>query len=86
MGKADKAVELYELREGERLSLRGGRRVLRGEICGAWSRQYQRPCRGIPLPPSGRCRMHGAFAGPKTPEGKRRALMNLRQYRDKAKE
>ncbi len=33
---------------------------------------------------NGRCRMHGGKStGPKTPEGRARALANLKQYREK---
>lgn len=52
--------------------------------CGARTRQG-RPCQAPAvwnnrwdMPRNGRCRMHGgASTGPKTPEGKARALANL---------
>lgn len=41
-----------------------------------------RPCRAMKLE-HGRCKWHGGLStGPKTPEGKARALANLRQYRN----
>jgi hypothetical protein len=40
-----------------------------------WDRQRNEPR-------NGRCRMHGGLStGPRTPEGRARALSNLRQYR-----
>lgn len=40
------------------------------------------PCRGKALPKTGRCKWHGGMStGPKTEEGRARALANLRQYR-----
>ena len=45
-------------------------KALPGERCGAYSRQTGNPCRAAALD-CGRCRMHGANGGPKTPEGKR---------------
>lgn len=52
--------------------------------CGAWARSRGRPCeapcfRREDGTVSRRCRMHGgASTGPKTPEGRARALANLR--------
>lgn len=41
-----------------------------------------RPCRAMKLPGRKRCKWHGGLStGPKTTEGKARALKNLRQYR-----
>ncbi len=41
-----------------------------------WDKERDRPV-------NGRCRMHGGLStGPKTAEGRRRALANLKQYRD----
>jgi len=57
------------------------------ERCGAWARSRGRPCQApCYRRPDGtlsnRCRLHGgASIGPKTPEGKRRALANLKQNR-----
>ncbi|MEE8537952.1 MAG: HGGxSTG domain-containing protein [Acidobacteriota bacterium] len=49
-------------------------------LCGAKTRQGT-PCHRKGLP-NGRCRNHGGMStGAKTPEGKRRALANLRQFR-----
>ena len=48
--------------------------------CGAHSRSTGKPCRAMALA-NGRCRNHGGMStGPKTPEGKVRALANLKQY------
>ena len=49
--------------------------------CGARTR-LGRPCRRKGLE-NGRCRNHGGLStGPRTPEGRRRSLQNLKQYRD----
>lgn len=51
------------------------------ELCAARNRQGN-PCKARALP-NGRCRNHGGMStGPKTPEGKARALANLRQNRN----
>jgi hypothetical protein len=48
--------------------------------CGAQTRKGT-PCRCKALA-NGRCRLHGGLStGPKTPEGKARALGNLKRYR-----
>ena len=48
--------------------------------CGAHSRSTGKPCCAMALA-NGRCRNHGGVStGPKTPEGKARALANLKQY------
>lgn len=55
--------------------------------CGAWARSRGRPCeapcfRREDGTVSRRCRCHGgASTGPKTPEGRARALLNLRNRR-----
>lgn len=49
--------------------------------CGARTRAG-RSCRAKGLPGTGRCKWHGGCStGPKTAEGKARALANLRQFR-----
>ena len=49
--------------------------------CGARRKYDGKPCQAKALA-NGRCKYHGGLStGPKTPEGKRRALSNLRQYR-----
>ena len=58
--------------------------------CEAMTKRYNRQCRakGI-LKRNGRyiCRMHGGLSfGPKSIEGKIRALQNLRQYKNKTYE
>lgn len=41
-------------------------------------------CRAKPLPGARRCKWHGGLStGPKTPEGKARALSNLRQFHER---
>lgn len=56
--------------------------ALRGERCGARTRKGE-PCKASAMLKSGRCRNHGGLStGAKTPEGKAKALANLRQYRN----
>lgn len=67
-----------------RLPLLATMALLRGEeftgakrkICGARCRTGL-PCQAKARPKSGRCRMHGN-GGPRTPEGKARAMENLK--------
>ncbi len=60
---------------------RCGARCRDGHSCRApavWDKENNRPR-------NGRCRMHGGLStGPKTLEGKLRALMNLKQFRSSA--
>ncbi len=62
---------------------RCGARCRDGPPCRApavWDKEHNRPR-------NGRCRMHGGLStGPKTLEGKLRALMNLKQFRALASE
>ncbi len=62
---------------------RCGARCRDGHSCRApavWDKENNRPR-------NGRCRMHGGLStGPKTLEGKLRALMNLKQFRALASE
>ena len=55
-----------------------GAKTRKGTPCRApavWDRERDRPM-------NGKCRMHGGLSsGPKTPEGRKRALANLKQYR-----
>jgi hypothetical protein len=71
-------------RRDERRARRAKRRLLQGiKLCGAKTR-LGRPCIAKGLE-NGRCRNHGGTAtGPKTPEGKAKALACLRQHRNKA--
>lgn len=49
--------------------------------CGARCKRSGQPCKARALA-NGRCRFHGGLStGPKTPEGKARALANLRWNR-----
>ena len=51
-------------------------------ICGAKRHRDGQPCQAKSEPGKKRCRFHGGRStGPKTPEGKARALANLRQNR-----
>ena len=53
--------------------------------CGARRRRDGKPCNALNVPGSDRCKWHGGMStGPKTPEGRIRALANLRQYAGKA--
>jgi hypothetical protein len=48
--------------------------------CGAFARSTGKPCRMKALA-NGRCRLHGGLStGPKTAEGKAKALANLKQF------
>lgn len=54
--------------------------------CGAKRHRDGQPCQAKSEPGKRRCRFHGGRStGPKTPEGKARALANLRQYREPAR-
>jgi len=54
---------------------------MRRVICGAKT-QTGKPCRGKSMQGRRRCKWHGGCStGPKTSEGKAKALANLRQYR-----
>lgn len=52
-------------------------------VCGAKRHRDGQPCEAKSEPGKRRCRFHGGRStGPKTPEGKARALANLRQIRN----
>lgn len=52
----------------------------RAAKCGAFARSTGKSCQRKPLA-NGRCRNHGGLSsGPKTDEGKARALANLKQF------
>jgi hypothetical protein len=52
--------------------------------CGAFARSTGKPCRMKALA-NGRCRLHGGLStGPKTVEGKAKALANLKKYKSVA--
>lgn len=54
---------------------------VRGGKCGART-QTGRPCRAKGLGCTYRCRWHGGMStGPKTPEGRTKALANLKQFK-----
>lgn len=49
--------------------------------CGAKRRRDGQPCQALSVPGKHRCKWHGGCStGPTTPEGKARALANLRRY------
>lgn len=49
--------------------------------CGALARSTGKPCQRQAMK-NGRCRNHGGMStGPKTPEGKSKALANLKQFK-----
>ena len=49
--------------------------------CGAYARSTGQPCKAKALA-NGRCKNHGGLStGPRTPEGKARALANLKQFK-----
>ena len=51
------------------------------QSCGARRRRDGKPCNALNVPGRDRCKWHGGMStGPKTPEGRTRALANLRQY------
>ena len=52
--------------------------------CGAFARSTGKPCR-IKALANGRCKLHGGLStGPKTTEGKAKALANLKQFKSTA--
>jgi hypothetical protein len=51
--------------------------------CGAYARSTGQPCKAKALA-NGRCKNHGGMStGPRTPEGKARALANLKQFKNR---
>ena len=64
----------------DRLQQRKTAKLKREAKCGAFARSTGELCQRKPLA-NGRCRNHGGLStGPKTTEGKQKALMNLKQY------
>lgn len=54
-------------------------------ICGARRRRDGRPCEALSVPGKRRCKWHGGCStGPRSDQGRRKALENLRQFRVKA--
>ena len=63
--------------------MRNSNSLAQPQRCGAHARSTGKPCVARALA-NGRCRNHGGMsAGPKTTEGKARALANLKQFRDR---
>lgn len=59
-------------------------RVLERKPCAAARRRDGKPCRALNEPGKRRCKWHGGLStGPKTAEGRAKALANLRQYRER---
>lgn len=57
-------------------------RVLERRPCGAARRRDGKPCRALNVAGRRRCRWHGGLStGPRSDEGRLRALANLKQYR-----
>jgi hypothetical protein len=87
---ANTVGRVEELTRQERKALRAQARALRKRamgirLCGAITKQARRPCVGTALA-NGRCRLHGGLArGPKTEEGRRRAIDALKNYRERRK-
>ena len=73
---------MLERLEAEKASSRPINRSKRSrQRCGAFARSTGKPCRMKALA-NGRCRLHGGLStGPKTVEGKAKALANLKQYK-----
>ncbi len=60
---------------------RDARKAARLRRCGAKRKRDGGPCIARPLA-SGRCKVHGGMStGPRMPEGRARAMANLRQHR-----
>lgn len=53
---------------------------MKSERCGAHAKSTGKPCMASARS-NGRCRVHGSSRGPTTPEGRARALLNLKQFR-----
>lgn len=57
-------------------AIKSGQRV----PCGGRRRRDGQPCQALSVPGKRRCKWHGGYStGPRTPEGKARALANLRR-------
>lgn len=55
-------------------------------VCGARRRRDDQPCQALSVPGKRRCKWHGGCStGPRTADGRARALANLCQHADKAK-
>lgn len=66
---------------GEYLARLDSRKATARVICGAKRHRDGKPCQAKSEPGKRRCRFHGGRStGPRTPEGKARALANLRQF------
>lgn len=86
----DAALAAVHARFPDRLSAEDAARLSRQRvrdrfkrvICGARTKRNGLPCRAKSEPGKRRCKWHGGLStGPKTPEGKARALANLRKFR-----
>lgn len=82
--RADASVRQHVLPawSGEYLERIARREASARVICGARRHRDGQPCQAKSEPGKRRCRFHGGRStGPRTPEGKARALANLRQFR-----
>ena len=76
-----KRADERQQRENERRQKYQAAKRKRAEKCGAFARSTGKPCKRKALA-NGRCKNHGGMStGPKTQEGKARALANLKQFR-----
>src|ERR1700685_1137438 len=74
----DKPGKSAQLRAGAIKSGRLG--PMQRVPCGGKRRRDGKPCEALSVPGKRRCKWHGGFStGPKTAEGKAKALANLRQ-------
>lgn len=77
-----KSIEGFLAEANARLERRSRQTVFdpRAGLCGAFARSTGKPCKRKALP-NGRCRNHGGLStGPRTADGKAKALANLKQY------
>ena len=75
-----KRADERQQRENERRQKYQAAKRKREAKCGAFARSTGKPCKRKALS-NGRCKNHGGMStGPKTQEGKARALANLKQY------
>ncbi len=77
--KLEREEERLQLKQ-EQLQRQQAAKRKRAAKCGAFARSTGKPCQRKPLA-NGRCRNHGGLStGPKTQDGKARAMANLKQF------
>ena len=83
--RANESGLCHATRAGAHANKSGGMPIMANQarvICGAKRRRDGQPCQGLSVPGKLRCKWHGgASTGPRTEEGRARAMANLRQYR-----